>query len=130
MGKYKFVTSVRLSWNNWFKLDNRLHTNFPTIAAPITLWKRNVDFFYLAKFRTRDLWLQKTAGGHSWRAMLTSTGHLFLKPTLLELKTRNKIDLENYKFNYKHLRGAMKQGRSTCGTFKPFNLTYLHILRS
>ena len=22
--------------------------------------------------------------------------------------------------------GAMKEGRGTCGTFKPFNLTYLH----
>ena len=26
--------------------------------------------------------------------------------------------------------GAMKRGRGTCSTFKAFNLTYLHILRS
>ena len=26
--------------------------------------------------------------------------------------------------------GATKQGQGTCSTFKPFNLTYLHVLRS
>ena len=27
-------------------------------------------------------------------------------------------------------KGAMKQGRGTCSTLKPFNLTYLNVLRS
>ena len=41
-------------------------------------------------------------------------------------KSKLKCSLENLK---DEKMGAMKRGRGTCGTFKAFNLTYLHAER-
>ena len=42
----------------------------------------------------------------------------------------NQLGMQKLKIFWVLFLGALKQGPCTCSTFKAFNLTYLHVLRT
>ena len=122
------------------KLDLRLTNDIFNKRLIVTIWssgsptRKSLSYeFMFAFFIHHHMWVSMSALKVSfcWLLGLIPGNLIFLELKFLRLSLVSQNGfLGRMLWTYSQGGGRMKEGRGTCVTFKLFDLTYLHILRS